>query len=264
MRINSKNYYSPKANREYLSVSQYKDFCGSLGEAGCEAKAIAKLKGEWQDEITTARLIGSYVDAWFEGTLKEFMENAPELFNKNGSLKADFIKANEIIERVKRDPVFMKYMSGKKQKIMTAELFNAKWKIKMDSFYPEKCIVDLKVVKDIHESKYVKDYGYTNFIDYWGYDIQGAVYQEVVRLKTGKLLPFYIACVDKQKVSDLAVVQVDNIHLEQALLEVSGNVQRILDLKAGKAEPDRCEKCDYCKSTKKLTNPIHYSELIEN
>ncbi len=121
MRLNSKNYYSSKANWEYLSVSQYKDFCGSLGEAGCEAKAMAKLKGEWQDEITTAMLIGSYVDAWFEGTLNQFAENTPELFNKNGTLKADFIKANEIIERVKKDPLFMKYMSGKKQKIMSVD-----------------------------------------------------------------------------------------------------------------------------------------------
>ena len=67
MILTAENYYSQEANREYLSVSQYKDFCGSLGKIPCEAQALAKLNGEWEMEETTSMLVGSYVDAHFEG-----------------------------------------------------------------------------------------------------------------------------------------------------------------------------------------------------
>lgn len=73
---------------------------------------------------------------------------------------------------------------------MTGELFGAKWKIKMDSYIPGVAIVDLKVMASITDLKWVKDIGYLDFVRYWGYDIQGAVYQEIVRQNTGEKLPF--------------------------------------------------------------------------
>lgn len=263
MIITNENYYTQEANTEYLSVSQYKDFCGTMGECGCEAMALAKLRGEWELEPTTSMLVGSYVDSYLEGTLAAFKENNPQLFCKTGELKKDFQKAEKIIKRAEKDDFFMDFMAGEKQKIFTAELFGAKWKIKIDSFHEDKAIVDLKVVKDIHERFWVKDFGYTNFIDYWGYDLQGAIYQAVVYKNTGKLLPFFICAIDKQTESDLAVIHVDNQHLKSALTEIENNTYRIIQLKTGKADPDRCGKCDYCKATKKLDKIIHFSELIE-
>jgi hypothetical protein len=44
MILTNGNYYSQEANLEYMSVSQYKDFFGTLGYKGCEAQALAKLK----------------------------------------------------------------------------------------------------------------------------------------------------------------------------------------------------------------------------
>ena len=41
------------------------------------------------------------------------------MFKKDGGLKADYIKANEIIARIERDEYFMRCMSGQKQVIMT-------------------------------------------------------------------------------------------------------------------------------------------------
>ena len=52
MFLTEANYYSKEANQEYLSVSQYKDFCGTMKQRGCEAKAMAKLRGEWVEEMT--------------------------------------------------------------------------------------------------------------------------------------------------------------------------------------------------------------------
>ena len=178
MQLTSENYYSQEANQEYMSVSGYKDFAGTYGKMPCEFYGMEKLNGRWQDEKSTALLVGSYVDSYFEGSLDQFKKDNPEIFTQKGELKANFKQAEEIIARIERDEYFMKYMSGQKQVIMTGELFGAKWKIKMDSYIPGVAIVDLKVMASITDLKWVKDIGYLDFVRYWGYDIQGAVYQE--------------------------------------------------------------------------------------
>ena len=66
------NYYSQEMNREFMSVSKYKDFVGAYGRLGCEYCAMEKLSGEWIEEKTTAMMVGSYVDAYFEGSLDRF------------------------------------------------------------------------------------------------------------------------------------------------------------------------------------------------
>lgn len=264
MELNSHNYYSLEANNEYLSVSQYKDFCGWLGKGGCEARALARLRGEYVEEPSTAMLVGSFVDAFYEGTLPQFKDEHPKMYCKNGELKKDYLKAIEICEITQKDAFFNKYMSGQKQVIMTAELFGAKWKIKMDSFHPNAAIVDLKVVKDIHERFWIKDYGYfINFILNWGYDFQGAIYQLAVEANTGKRLPFFIAAADKTKHPDKAVVKVPQVFIDASLGYIEQNIERILALKAGDVEPDRCEKCDYCKQTKVLKGLLEFDKLIE-
>lgn len=262
MILTAENYYSQEANREYLSVSQYKDFCGSLGKIPCEAQALAKLNGEWETEESTSMLVGSYVDAHFEGTLDIFRAKHPEIFTRGGQLKAEYRKAEEIINRVERDEYFMKYMSGQKQVIMTGEIGGAPWKIKIDSYLPGICIVDLKVMKAIRETFWCHDAGYMDFVQYWGYDIQGAVYQEIVRQNTGEKLPFYIAAASKEKEPDIEIIQIDDAHLFEKLTEVESNVAKIVALKENDYVPIRCERCDYCKHTKVLTAPIHYSELM--
>jgi len=42
----------------------------------------------------------------------------PCMFKKDGNLKAEYVKANEMINRCERDALFMQYMSGEKQVIM--------------------------------------------------------------------------------------------------------------------------------------------------
>lgn len=262
MKLTSRNYYSRKANKLYLSVSQYKDFCGTMGKPGCEYTALAKLKGYYKPEPTKAMLMGSYVDSAYEGTLKRFIKNTPQMFNKNGTLKADFVQAQEAYERTQKDELFKLYMSGLKQVIMTANIFGVDWKIKMDSYFPDKCIVDLKYIKDIHERCYVKDLGHVNFIEYWGYDLQLAIYQLVVEANTGKKLPCYIAAVDKKKTPEIEIIKIEQEQLDRALLGIESNIKRIVELKNGEAEPDKCCTCEYCIETKVLTSPISSTSLI--
>ena len=50
MTLTNENYYSNETNREYMSVSQYKQF------QKCEAAAMAQIKGEWQIGDHRARI----------------------------------------------------------------------------------------------------------------------------------------------------------------------------------------------------------------
>lgn len=261
MQLTDGNYYSQEANMEYMSVSQFKDFAGTYGKMRCEFYGTEKLADRWKDEETTALMVGSYVDAHFEGTLDKFKADHPSLFKKDGGLKADYVKANEIIARIERDEYFMRYMSGQKQVIMTGELFGAKWKIKIDSYIPDVAIVDLKVMASITKPEWVRDLGYLSFIEYWGYDMQGAVYQEIVRQNTGKKLPFYIAAATKEKEPDIRIIHVTDNYLQAALSVVETNMPRVLRVKNGEAEPDRCELCDCCRHNRVLSRPISIMDL---
>lgn len=262
MILTAENYFSSEADREYLSVSQYKKFVGTMGRVGCEAEALACLNGEWEEKKSTSLLIGSYVDAHFEGTLDLFKAQHPELFTKNCTLKAEYRRAEEVINRIERDEYFMLHMQGQKQVIMTGDLFGTKWKIKIDSYFPGRLIVDLKCMKSLRDANWVRDSGYMNFISYWGYDVQGAIYQKIVEINTGKKLPFKIAAASKEEYPDIEVIQVEQSMLDAALEEVAGNVPKILALKNGEIDPVRCERCDYCRHTKVLTHSIWSDELL--
>ena len=266
MILTAENYYTREADMEYLSVSQYKKFAGSLGRMGCEAKAMAELNGEWEDDKSTALMVGSYVDAHFEGTLDIFKAQNPDIFTKQGALKSEYRRAEEVINRIERDPYFMAHMAGEKQVIMTGELFGAKWKIKMDSYFPGRLIVDLKTMKSLGERFYSADFGNMDFVRNWGYDIQGAIYQKIVEINTGKKLPFKIAAASKEEYPDIDIIQVEQSLLDAALAEVEKNVPRILAIKKGEYDPVRCEKrdCNYCKHTKMLTHSIWSDELLVN
>lgn len=248
MILTNENYYSTESNMKYLSVSQYKQF------RKCEASALAEIRGEWKRPKTTALLVGSYIDAWFEGTIVQFMWDNPEIFKKDGKLKADYLQAEEIIERVQSDEKFMYYMSGEKQTIFTAEMFGADWKIKIDSLLPDK-IVDLKVMRSMERIMG------KSFVEHWGYDLQMAVYAEVYRRATGKDLETYLAVVTKQTPSDLEIIDIPKWRREELLQEVERFLPRIVKIKSGEVEPERCGVCEYCRATKKIEAPIDF-ELV--
>lgn len=260
--LTAENYYSEEADRLYMSVHQYLDFVGHMGIQGCEEKALAKLNGKYTQETTTAMLVGSYVDSYFEGTLVQFQEEHPECFTQKGELKASFKQAEKMIARCEQDEYFMSTLSGEKQVIMTGYLFGCEWKIKMDSYLPGKAIVDLKTSSNIHQVWKVQDYGYASFVEYWGYTLQLAVYQKIVEINTGKKLPCYISVVTKEDSPEIEVIHIDQTTLDHALNEIEMNMQSVLMVKSGEVEPMRCEKCDYCKATKVLTGPISYRDLV--
>lgn len=252
--LENKNYFSKENQIKYFSVSQFKAF------EKCQAAALAEISCEYVQEITTPMLVGSYVDAYFEGTLDLFKKNNPLLFKKDGTLKAEYINADKIINRIKKDDMFMYYMSGEKQVIMTGQIENVPIKIKIDSYHKDKMIVDLKCMKDF-KPIYKAECGRMNWVEAWEYDLQGAVYQEVVRQNTGKVLPFFIAAVTKEKEPDLAIISVGQEYLDFQLEKVKKNIQMYDAVKHGIIESEGCGHCDYCKSVKLLKNYLTLEEL---
>ena len=251
MTLTSSNYHSSEANVAHWSVSSFKAF------DKCEASGLAQVRGQYEREMTDSLLIGSYVDAYFSYELDKFIKvHGDKMFKKNGELYAKFEHASEIIDTVEAQPLMREYLKGEKQVIMTADLFDVPWKIKMDVFNGER-IVDLKCVKDF-EPMYKDGSGKVSWIEYWGYDIQGAVYQKVVELNTGKKLPFYLVAVTKEKIPDVAVIQIPQHVLDTALKIVEAKIDRFDLVKLGEIEPNRCGKCEYCKQTKVLTEPTIY------
>lgn len=250
MELTNETYFSAENERRYMGSTQVKSFMA------CEARTMAQLAGEWEQPRTEAQLVGSYVDAYFEGTLEAFRAATPELFTGTGELKSPYQQAQAIIARIERDELFMHMMAGRKQEIRTGEIDGIPFKIKMDSYHPGVRIVDLKVMRDF-EPVYVPQKGRLNFIEAWGYDIQGAIYQAV----EGNGLPFVIAAATKEREPDIGIWQVEQAELDVCMELLRDKLQRYALLKIGIGEPERCEKCDYCKRTRKLDKIKSSEEL---
>ena len=255
--LTAENYFSPQMNMKYMSCSQFKSFMC------CEASALAELRGKYNRPVTDALLIGSYVDAHFEGTLDSFKAQHPEIFTRTGELKAQYKHAEYMIQRAERDPKFMQFMAGDKQVIMTGEIAGIPFKIKVDSLHPN-AIVDLKTVKDVEPVWNPETRQRDHFINFWGYDTQGAIYREIVRQNTGKELPFYIAAITKEKPEPrLRLYWVPPEDLSMKLDEVKTLASRYQMIKDGLLQAQSCGNCDYCRSTEVLTGPINYHEEME-
>lgn len=265
MKLTKDNYFSVEANREYMSVSQFKGFLPAYD--GCEAAAMAKLAGEYEESEKEAFLEGKYVHAWNEGTLAEFKADNPEIYSSRGptagQLKANFKHCNVMIETLESDPLVMKALAGEKEVILTAELFGIPWKIMIDSLQ-ELLFSDLKALKEIEGKWWNRDAQcYENFIQHYGYDVQMSVYAEIHKraLKRSEWLLPHMVVVTKQDPPDHEIYWFDFDAIERGLVIVANNIERVKAVKYGNAEPVRCERCEYCRGTKRLKATKHYAEL---
>lgn len=257
--LTDENYYSLEADNLFCSASQYLDIIGRPFIPGCEARAMAKLRGEWEHETTKAMQIGSILDALWEGCRsEELAERFPDCVSTRGAtkgeLKADFKLCLELYKRTYSDEKFRAYMSGEKQTIMNGVIEGLPFKIKMDSYIEGKAIVDLKTTQDASMDfrKYVSDIGQRlPFYEGMGYNTQLAIYREIVRQNTGDTLECYIAAVDKKSHPLPMIINLESRILDEALDDVKRNCGKIIALKKGKIEPLRCESgsCDYCRDT---------------
>lgn len=282
MKLNKSNYYGKKANREFMSVSQFKQF------QKCEAMALAELNGEYERPASKALLLGSFVDEMLTGTKKSQIQfvcdNFSELFQKssklcklddNGRLTfiidyfadifnadnkpyAEIVQALETIERIKKQPLMMRHFKSKHQTIMIGEIAGVPFKIKMDNYKPNEFIADCKYMASLRSPNMFEP-----MVKYWGYDLQLSVYREIVRQNTGKTLPVYLDIATKETPSHLAVAEISPYDLDEALETVKALAPRFQAIKKGEIEPERCEEygCDYCTATHLITEPIDSNYL---
>lgn len=267
MILTEENYYNKEANRIWCSASQYMDMVGGRPFLpACEARAMAILKGEYQEETTKAMLIGSILDTLWElddlpidEKLQIIADRYPECISSRGAtkgeLKNEYKQALQLYQRTLKDELFCKFMSGQKQVIMTGEIEGVPFKIKMDSYIPDVAIVDLKTTQDasVNHRKYVADSGnWETFYRGYGYDTQLAIYREIVRQNTGKTLRCYIAAIDKKDHPMPQIIELSPKLLDEALETVKANVGTIKMLKSGEIKNYcRCGECDYCRDTYK-------------
>lgn len=256
MILTEETYFSPEAEAHYTGHSQFVNF------QRCEAAALAAIRGEYAEDESTALLVGSFVDAYFSGMLDLFKAKHPDLYKRDGSLKSDYIQAEQIIQRIERDSKMMQYLSGQHQVIMTGDICGVPVKIKMDSFHPGKCIVDQKIMKDFAPI-WVDGAGKMPFVEAWGYDIQAFFYQSVVEQNTNAKLPFIIAGATKQKTPRIKLIGIPQDAIDAAGEVVRESLPRYAAIKRGEIEPERCEKqsCDYCAETTELSEVVDYRDL---
>lgn len=270
--ITEANYFSPEISRQFMSASQVKGFMN------CEAMALAELREEYQRGETTPLLVGGYVDAYFSNTLGQYVAEHPQIYTRTGTLRADFSQAQEIIARIEADPLMLAMLKGIAQPIYTGNIQGVPFRGKLDSLidaaqckrimadFPnmtdtllmvDGAIVDLKIMRDMRPI-WVQGRGRLSFIEAWRYDLQLAVYQELV----GGKLPCFIACATKEKECDLALIHIPQYMLDTALEIAMPQLARFQEIKAGAVQPIRCEQCDYCRRSRVITGPIDADELM--
>jgi hypothetical protein len=265
MDLLGEDYYSVASARRYWSISQYKRF------RECEARALAELAGEWEDQRdNTALLVGNMVHSYFESpeAHKKFMdENADAMISKagktKGQLKADFLVGQRMIERLEADKQFMEYYVGQKEVAVTGEIEGVEFKGKIDCLNVEKgYFVDIKTTKsDIDSMVWVQDEAsgrniQVRWFEAWGYILQMAVYKKMLEEKYGKKFTPIIYAVTKESTPDTrAIVFQSQEKLDYELSELSMLIKRLDDVKKGKEWVTPCGHCEYCKS-KALTRRV--------
>jgi hypothetical protein len=93
-----------------------------------------------------------------------------------------------------------------------------------------------------------------SFINYWGYDFQGAIYQNI----DNRMAPFVIIGATKEAEPDIDAFYIPDNDLAFKLAEVENDAPRYAAIKRGEIEPTYCGKCAYCRSAKKLHNIKNY------
>ena len=247
MELNSSNYFSKEADNAFFSASQVKSF------RKCEAATMAALRGEYVRPMSQALLQGQFVDEALTGDLGEWLLRHPEVAKRDGNLKAEFMLCQEMVSRARRDPLFMDFMEGEHQTILTAELFGVPFKAKFDVLGTDR-IVDLKTVKDL-KSQYMPGQGRVDFATAWDWPLQLAIYQRIYEKVEGVKLPCYLAVITKENPPDIRIIQVEQERMDAELALLEQQLPRFEAVKSGAIEPERCDRCEYCRESRILTGP---------
>ena len=255
MQLNEMNYFSHEADVAFFSASQIKSF------KKCEARTMAELNGLYLRDMSTALMVGQYVDAALTGDLDEWCGCHPEIKKRDGSLKAEFMQASEMVGRANRDPLFMDYMDGDHQTILTANLFGVPFKAKFDVLGADR-IVDLKTVRDLLPV-YLPGQGRVDFATAWDWPLQMAIYQKIYEEVEGIRLPCYLAVITKENPPDIRIVQIEQERMDAEISWLEHVLPRYEAVKSGVIDPERCETCAWCRQSRVLMGPELLGDMEE-
>ena len=279
--ISKDNYYDIK---DVLSASVIKSF------ENCEEAALATIRGDYARPASTALLVGSYIDSALDSDeeLDRFRASHPEIFNsRTGTLKSDFSRAEEVVNRCKSDPLFRsmtidvpqdghQYIvlgsigvtesgepipcKGKLDFLLMPEyLLRLAEKLPAWSGYFQMCaehgglIVDLKSAASTDEQWSDADGCRIPWAQAWHYDRQLAIYRELYRQMSGKVLPVLVMVCTKETSPSLLPLTIDSGTLDEGLAEAQALAPRVWELMTSdNPDPRRCEKCAWCRMTRRL------------
>lgn len=276
MDLTRDNYYTPEADQEYMSCSQYEDFLD------CEARAMAKLEKRFIRTDSEAFIVGNYFHTYFEGpeAHEQFCSEHFDDVYKTKTTKsrgteitgkyAPYVQADKMIAAAEADPNIKKLidMPGQNEIIMCGKLFGRyPWKIRLDKYIdsPVRMIIDWKTVANIYETTWDPEAGAkVTFVERFRYLMRAAVYCEIEKQCTGnKTDPaFWLVCLSKQDPVDKEIISLNHRQqMDVELEKIHDNIARIQNIKAGILKPKRCGHCEYCRATKRLSEPIEYWKL---
>lgn len=252
LQLNHDNYFSIEADKEYFSVSQFKNF------KTCSLKALHDL--EIPDETYKESFLqGSLFEALVAGDPKLFMAQHPEMISTRGStagqLKSEFQRVVKAADKFNSQEFFKNIINKcEKQVILTGEICGVPIKCCLDLFDKETCsIYDIKCMKDFNEQWSKEERRYIPWYYAWGYVLQLAVYREIVKQNFNKE-PKEVALIaaTKEEVPDIQAVKFSTDLLDLELEEFKKNIKYYNDIKRGIAPAIGCGICDYCKSIKEI------------
>lgn len=277
MKLTEQTYYGREAAQKWMSVSQFKAF------QRCESAAMAEIRGDYK-RSSTALTVGLYVDAKLEGEGSEafaaFQLEHPEIFKKDGTLKADFVMAERVYQKIINDELMRLLLSGERQTILQGTIAGVPFRGKTDSMLsPEQCeaiierfpstrevlggpfgsvgaIVDGKVMRDFQPIWSDSEGRKVPWVQKWGYVLQAAVYQYL----EGGHKPFIIAGASKESVPDLTALYIPQSDMDAALRVVEEQAPIYQEIKEGKRMPESCGQCEWCRSRKVITTIRNYKE----
>jgi len=273
MQLTAENYFSREADLAYMSNSQFKAFLkcpfGALAKLNEEAEEPPKLPFEFGGWVDRALLTPERLEA-FECEHYEAMQETGMLSKTNGTDNAPMKTARRMVKVAAADPVFVSYLKGGHQVILTCKIAGVPFKCALDVLNPAR-IVDLKTAASLTKEDWLDNrtifdrmdpdasphmWRKALFYNCYQYDIQGAIYQYAVEYNTNARLPFFISALSKEPITDKEIYHFDDRVLAEKLAFVASHVPQIQRWKTGVDEAPRCGVCDYCRSTKMLSGPV--------
>lgn len=311
------NYHSTEANNQYMSKHQFDSWCE------CPARTKAELDGNWNEKDKPHFVIGSAVDmalltpddwplfvqqnadnlfneptvaeikAWCEENERfvppkakkaELMHMYPEC-RSAGKPNSNMITARRCIARAQADPVFMEYLQGNHQEILTAKMYDCdeiEWKAMFDVRVPGVRITDLKTAASMMSEGWIPQWDIWKrlanrrglhptvkwqkgpWYEMFNYFRQAVVYMDIEKEHSGRDVPFFLAPVSKESYGREEQCDIGPIleigshieHLRRRIKHERGYIRKhlpqVLEWKFGREKAPRCEgdKCGYCASTR--------------